>query len=407
MIEGRDKRVYCQQGPEHIAPLQSGDLDGLRFVFKDLFDVDGYTTGAGNPAWLDSHHVAKATSPLLTTLLNAGAECVGRVQTDELAYSLEGRNTHYGMPINPVAPDAIPGGSSSGCAVAVAMNAADFALGTDTGGSVRVPASYCGLFGLRPTWGKLSLEHCFPLARSFDTAGLFASSLTVLNKVLNTLTQLSDTSSQGSASHSRNDSLPRRLIIDEQHRALLGEGRISQLSAWCVGAGYELKWVNALTPSGYSPEWLSECFRVIQGHEIITEHGEWLSTYGHSLATPISNRVAWARTITSQTYEDAKVGRQTFSAWLQSTLEQHDGFWVLPTTPGGPPKLETPQAELDAYRISLMGLTSIAGLSGLPQLHIPMMSTTLFPMGISLMGSAHSESILLQSATALIKERAN
>ena len=179
----KDARVYCQQGPQALSATANGELDNLSFVFKDLFDVEGYVTGAGNPAWLTSHSKASKTSPLIETLLANGAECVGRVQTDELAYSLNGQNIHYGTPINPIAPDCLPGGSSSGSAVAVATGDADFSIGTDTGGSVRVPASYCGLYGLRPTLGKLNLEHAFQLSESFDTAGIFSRDLSLLSKV--------------------------------------------------------------------------------------------------------------------------------------------------------------------------------------------------------------------------------
>jgi aspartyl-tRNA(Asn)/glutamyl-tRNA(Gln) amidotransferase subunit A len=129
-----DRTVYCQQGPDELLPAGLGNLTGLRFVFKDLFDVKGYVTGAGNPAWLATHQPAEGTSPIITELLAQGAECVGRVQTDELAYSLNGQNVHYGTPVNPKAEDCIPGGSSSGSAVAVARGEADFAIGTDTGG---------------------------------------------------------------------------------------------------------------------------------------------------------------------------------------------------------------------------------------------------------------------------------
>lgn len=115
-----DQRIYCTQGPDYLPALKQGSLNGLSFVFKDLFDVEGYVTGAGNPKWLETHSKAESTSPLIISLLNAGAECKGRVQTDELAYSLNGINVHYGTPVNPLAPDCLPGGSSSGSAVAVA-----------------------------------------------------------------------------------------------------------------------------------------------------------------------------------------------------------------------------------------------------------------------------------------------
>ncbi len=99
---------------------------------------------------------------------------VGKAITDELTYSLNGENIHYGTPVNPKAPGRIPGGSSSGSAVAVAGELADFALGTDCGGSVRAPASFCGIYGMRPSHGRISTAGVFRLAPRFDTVGWFA-----------------------------------------------------------------------------------------------------------------------------------------------------------------------------------------------------------------------------------------
>ena len=149
-----------------------GRLSGLRLGVKDLFYITGMPTTAGNPDWMASHsQPATDTAPSVVALLNEGAVLVGKTLTDELAYSLEGINQHYGTPVNPKAPDRIPGGSSSGSAVAVAKEHIDIGLGTDTAGSIRVPASYNGLYGLRPSHGVISCEHLIPLAPRFDTVG--------------------------------------------------------------------------------------------------------------------------------------------------------------------------------------------------------------------------------------------
>ena len=161
-------------GPQaRLAPLASGPLDGLSFVAKDLIDVAGYVTGGGNPDW------ASARSPRSrprwpSIACCAPARACRQGVTDELAFSLEGENDHHGTPTNPRAPDRLPGGSSSGSAVAVAGGLADLGLGTDTGGSVRVPASFCGLFGWRPSHGRVSMEGVVRFAPSYDTVGLLA-----------------------------------------------------------------------------------------------------------------------------------------------------------------------------------------------------------------------------------------
>src|SRR5687768_7953515 len=163
-----------------LAPTGDGPLAGLQFAVKDLIDVAGHPTGCGNPTWLETHPRAAVSAVCVEQLLAAGATCIGKTITDEVAFSLLGENYFYGTPLNPAAPDRVPGGSSSGSASAVACGLADFALGTDTGGSVRVPASNCGIWGLRPTHGALSLAGVNPFAPTYDTVGVLARSADVL-----------------------------------------------------------------------------------------------------------------------------------------------------------------------------------------------------------------------------------
>ena len=166
-----------------IAGAPEGPLAGLTFAVKDLYDVAGHVTGYGSPDWARTHPVAPATAPCIMDLIAAGASLLGKVKTMELAYGLSGENIWYGTPINPAAPDRFPGGSSCGSAAATAAGLVDFAMGTDTGGSVRVPASYCGIFGIRPSWGSVNLAGACGLGPSFDTGGWFARSATVLAQV--------------------------------------------------------------------------------------------------------------------------------------------------------------------------------------------------------------------------------
>src|SRR4051812_11024558 len=170
-----------------LPATNDGPLRGLRFAVKDLIDVAGHRTGCGNPTWLATHPPASVSAVCVEQLLAAGAQCEGKTITDELAFSLLGENHHYGTPLNPAAPDRVPGGSSSGSASAVACGLVDFALGTDTGGSVRVPASNCGIWGLRPSHGFVSVAGVNPFAPSFDTVGLFASSAELLARAATVL----------------------------------------------------------------------------------------------------------------------------------------------------------------------------------------------------------------------------
>jgi amidase len=166
-----------------VNPNRAGKLSSLTFAVKELFDVKGFVTGAGNTHWKSTHPVAQATAPSVEMLLDEGATLMGKTISDEMAFSLDGENVHYGTPLNSKCPDRIPGGSSSGSASAVAGGVVDFALGTDTAGSVRIPASYCGIYGFRPTHGTISLEGIHPMASSFDVVGWFARTPDVLAKV--------------------------------------------------------------------------------------------------------------------------------------------------------------------------------------------------------------------------------
>ena len=148
-----------------------------------MFHIAGYRTGFGNPDWIRTHNEEIATATVIDTLLDAGADMLGRTLTDELAYSLSGENFHYGTPINSAAPDRIPGGSSNGSAAAVAGRVVDFALGTDCGGSVRLPASYCGIMGLRPTHNRITTKGVIPFAPSFDVVGWFASDAKICEQI--------------------------------------------------------------------------------------------------------------------------------------------------------------------------------------------------------------------------------
>src|SRR3954464_9967927 len=169
----------------HVALRTSveGPLSGLTFAAKDIYDIAGHKTGFGSPDWLRTHDAATHTAPTVERLLDAGADMVGRTHTDEMTFSLNGENAHYGTPVNVNAPGRIPGGSSSGSAAAVAGALVDFALGSDTGGAGRGPASFCGGYGIRPTHGRVSLEGACPLASSFDTAGWFARDPGILERV--------------------------------------------------------------------------------------------------------------------------------------------------------------------------------------------------------------------------------
>src|SRR3954468_6247495 len=156
-----------------IAGRAGGPLSGLTFAAKDLFDVAGRPTGGGNPDWARTRELPTRHAWAVQTLLDAGADLIGKTITDEVSLGILGENPFEGTPTNPRAPGHVPGGSSAASAAVVAAGICDIALGTDTGGSVRVPASFCGIYGIRPTHGRLDLTGMMAPAPRSDKAGCF------------------------------------------------------------------------------------------------------------------------------------------------------------------------------------------------------------------------------------------
>ena len=370
-------------------------LSGMTLAVKDLFHIKGLPTTAGNPDWLASHPIAEHTSPVVDKLLQQGAALVGKTITDELAYSLNGQNIHYGTPFNVSSPERLPGGSSSGSAVAVREGSAVIGLGTDTGGSIRVPASYNGLFGLRPTHGRISCEHMVGLAPSFDTVGWMTRDLDSLCAVADVL--FTDSFSNGLPNIQLKK--PRIGLSPE----LMAQCEYSQV----LDAAYHAM-VNEPCPltSGLSDTLLSqasETFRILQGYEIWQTHGQWITEHQPKFAVDIQQRFTWCATINLRQYQQALVQQQIFIAHINDLFTQCDMIF-LPTTPGPAPFLNTPGDELTTYRNTLMRLTCIAGLCGLPQLHVPLAINPHAPMGFSLIGQKNHDKQLIGIARMLLEK---
>ncbi|MEG3766448.1 amidase [Alteromonas sp. 14N.309.X.WAT.G.H12] len=368
------------------ATSANSPLNGLRLAVKDLFHIAGLPTSAGNPDWLKSHPIPQQTAPAVTRLLNNGAQFVGKTITDEIAYSLNGQNIHYGTPINPKAPTRLPGGSSSGSAVAVSMGLADIGLGTDTGGSIRVPASYQGLFGLRPTHGLISTDNMVPLAPSFDTVGALTRDLATLSKVMDCL--LPDSSSHTLLPLCVVDNL----IDEAAHATALREmlGQWQQNSALEFASPIEID----------TQKWqLNDTFRILQGAEIWQQHGHWIRTSRPHIAVDIDQRLQGCASYTYQQIQTAQDQRTAFVHWFSALVGER--ILVLPTTPGISPLIATPANELADYRNRLLSLTALAGLSGCPQLHLPTHLLHHAPCGVSLIGPKGSDKLLLRTAEYL------
>ena len=360
-----------------ISAKGEGKLSGMTFAVKDVFAVAGHRNSAGNPKWLETHEAASSTAPVIEKLLEHGATLKGMAHTDELMFSLNGENIHYGTPLNPVNPDCIPGGSSSGSASVVGTGLVDFSLGTDTGGSVRVPSSYCGLFGIRPTHGSVSLDGVIPLAPSFDTVGWMSRDFTTLEMVGDVL--LPDYPQV---------ELNRLFIKNDLWETLQDEDRAILIESIPLNLELErLKFEENLK------DW-AELFKYIQGVEAWKCHGEWIEKEKPTFSSAISGRFEMARELDPSNYDEAK-GKQRELRKMLSRLIGERGVIVLPTAASVAPIKNAPAESVESTRAKTLQLTCLAGIAGLPQVTVPIFRQDGMALGLSFIANRHQDRSLL------------
>jgi amidase len=376
--------AFCRNNHVALKGASDGLLAGLSFAAKDVFDIAGTRTGYGHPTWLETHPPAETTAEAVRLVLGAGAKLVGRTISDELCYSLSGENFHFGTPINPKAPDHIPGGSSSGSAAAVAGGLADFALGTDCGGSVRVPASYCGIFGMRPTHSRVSLDGVFPFAKSFDCAGWFARDPDVLMRVGRVL-------------------LGERTPPSPFHRLLVAEDAFGRADAAvreaCAPAIAALERsvgrAHRITLSRSGLETWFETFRVIQASEIWHSFGKWVETEQPRFGPGVRERLEIAASITEERAAEARSRRREIIGEIEAAIMPGDVV-CLPTTPRSAPLRGSHLTEVEVVqRQQAMALLCTAGLGGLPQISLPVADVAGAPVGLSIIARRGADIDLL------------
>jgi amidase len=365
----------------------SGPLSGLTFAAKDLFDVAGYPTSAGSPHMLAMSGVKTRTASTVQKLLDSGARLVGKTITDELAFSMSGKNAHFGTPVNGGAPDRIPGGSSSGSAAAVSNGLCDFALGTDTGGSVRAPANHCGLFGIRPTHGRVSLEGCHDLAPSFDTCGYFTRDGATFIRVGEVL--LGPDSAP----------LPQspRVLLAQDAFALLHKEVREALAPALGQAEAVLGGPNPIEVAAEGFTALYWTMRYIQSREAWTVDGPMIECYHPPLGPGVADRFEFSKAVTDAQVTEAQVIRAAFRKRFSALLAD-DAVLILPTMPDIAPLLSQSDEALNDYRNNALNLLCLSVLSGLPQVSIPLASRSGAPLGLSLMGPAGSDMSLVALA---------
>ena len=383
--------AFCVENHAALPGSGEGPLAGLTFAAKDVFDIAGSRTGFGNPAWLESHPPATSTAPAVQRLLDAGADMVGKTLTDEITYSLSGQNAHYGTPVNSAAPGRIPGGSSSGSASAVSGGLVDFALGTDCGGSVRLPASYCGILGIRPSHGRVSLEGVAPFTWSFDVAGWFARDADVFAAVGRVL--LDD---------EREPATPTRLLYAQDAFGVVDSEVVKALTpAVDLASGVIGERVDVtVSPDGLA-NWY-ETFRVIQAWEIWYNHAAWVEEVKPEFGPGIRERFEWASRVTEQDADAARSRRGAIVEHIRGLFGEGDVL-CLPTSPRVAPPVDAPTDELEnRVRAQAMSLLCIAGLAGLPQVSLPLASLDGLPLGFSLVGPWGADRRLLALSQRLM-----
>jgi amidase len=370
-----------------VPHASSGPLSGLTFAAKDLFDVAGYPTSAGSPHMLAMSGIKTRTAPTVQKLLDSGARLVGKTITDELAFSMSGKNAHFGTPVNGGAPDRIPGGSSSGSAAAVSNGLCDFALGTDTGGSVRAPANHCGLFGIRPTHGRVSLEGCHDLAPSFDTCGYFTRDGATFVRVGEVLLGKDPQPLPQS---------PRVLLARDAFSLLQKEVReaLAQALHQAEGVLGQPEQIE-VAPEGFTA--LYWAMRYIQSREAWTVDGPIIERYHPPLGPGVADRFEFSKAVTDAQVAEAQVIRAAFRKRFGALLAD-DAVLILPTMPDIAPLLSESDESLNEYRNNALNLLCLSVLSGLPQVSLPLASRAGAPLGLSLMGPAGSDMSLVALA---------
>lgn len=365
------------------AGAPTGPLAGTTFAVKDIFDVADTVTGRGNPDWLASQGPAEFDAPAVKSLLDEGAKLVGKTITEELAFSIVGINPHYGMPKNLAAPDRVPGGSSSGSASAVAGGLADLALGSDTGGSVRIPASYTGIYGMRPSHGRISLDRVMPLAPSFDTVGWFARDPDLFVAAGRVLLA---------------DDRPTRPV----GRVMLARDAFARAEPHAVAAlqpalALVESIVGKAEPVTVSDQGLDDwydVFRTLQGVEAWATHGPWIERDQPSLGPMCARRMRLAAEISSDAAARARQKRADIRAGLNGLLAD-DALLIVPSAGDAAPRIDASTPEHEDVRDRTIGITSIAGLAGLPQVSLPLARTDGGPIGLSVIAGRGEDCQLL------------
>ncbi len=387
-----------------LPATKDGPLRGLRFAVKDLIDVVGHRTGCGNPTWLATHPPASVSAICVELLLAAGAQCEGKTITDEMAFSLLGENHHYGTPLNPAAPDRVPGGSSNGSASAVACGLVDFALGTDTGGSVRVPASNCGLWGWRPSHGVISVAGVMPFAPTLDTVGVFTRSAKLLHRIAAALLATDVTTTTSTTPGSIYLVSEAFELPDPAVRESLGKP-ISRLHE-ILGRQVSKKSLGQVCGDERAADlttWLT-IYRVLQGTEFESCLGSWIADAKPAFGPALIAGLEFVKKLDRTRIGESVSLREHYAGRLNAELASGD-LLCVPTAPTVAPLKDSKAYDRSSdYYWRTLAINAIAGVGRLPQVSMPLGEVDGVPVGLSLL-AAHGRDLELLAVATRVSEQ--
>jgi amidase len=383
-----------------LPPVRGGVLDGLAFTVKDCIDLGGYRTSFGSPSWRDTHPPAIHNAVCVDQALAAGARCVGKVVADELTYSLEGENAFYGTPLNPKAPDRMPGGSSSGSASSVACGLADFSLGTDSGGSIRVPASFCGVWGLRPSLHRISEAGVAPFMPSVSTVGVLAADLDVLARAARVLLRSGE---EASAEPERIVLLDDAFATADPAIRAAAERTVADLAQ---RAGLACERIGFAELVGWDID-LAACntaaLRNLQSMEFQSILGDWIENHRPVLSPVFTLAYGNVKGFDRIGAIDALALCERLFAAINRFLAT-GAIVCFPTTPTVAPRkgsLNSLETVVDFYDRT-MAVTSFAGVGRLPQISAPLLTVDGLPVGLSFAAGHYRDEFLLDAVRRLV-----
>lgn len=388
---GTDLNAWCDYPLVDVPHAKTGPLTGKSLAVKDIMQVAGYPNGWGSPSRLAEAQPDDETQSVVQQMIDAGARVLGKSQCEELCFSLAGNNAHYGMPVNGAAPERLTGGSSSGSVSLVSGGAVDLATGSDTGGSVRGPASFCGLLGLRITHGRIALDRTMPLSPSLDVFGWFTrdpGDYATVGRIL--LGEDADETP-----------LTRLIGCAELDALVLGEEEHLAFQQAVGAVEKALDGSRAVEPLGLDIDTAYWAFRNVQAAEAWQSLGDWIVSRKPDLGPGVKERFEYGRDLDEKTYATARHDRQTVRERLEALIGD-DGMLVFPTMPGCAPLRSVSHDDMQAYREQALRLLCLSGNSGLPQITVPLATVHGAPMGLSLMGPRGSDRRLIDIALRLL-----